>query len=82
LSATDRWGKSSGSWKIIPMPRRWMGRSVTSTPSTRTRPAASGTTPAIVASRVDFPLPLGPRIATISAGARTRSMPVANVTPS
>ncbi len=58
------------------------GSVVTSVPSTRMRPAGIGTTPAISPRRVDFPLPLGPRIATISDAATVRDTPVRKVTPS
>ena len=50
-------------------------------PSTRISPAASGTSPRIALSSVDFPTPLGPRIATNSRSGTSRSTSRQTVRP-
>lgn len=51
------------------------GFPVTSRPSSRMRPPDGGTRPVMAFSRLDFPAPLAPTMATVSPSATQRSTP-------
>src|SRR6266404_5656867 len=82
FSNTERCGKSAYDWKTIPSPRWWAGRSVTSWPSIRTRPAVGSTKPAIRLRVVVLPQPDGPSSESSSPSYTTRSRPATARTPS
>src|SRR5258705_39155 len=82
FSNTERCGKSAYAWKTIPSPRWWAGRSVTSWPSIRTRPAVGSTKPAIRLRVVVLPQPDGPSSESSSPSYTTRSRPATARTPS
>ncbi len=75
LPCTSRWGNSAWSWNMSPKPRRCGGTRARSSPSHETRPRASGSRPATARSSELLPLPLGPRMHTISPSATSRSTP-------
>ena len=70
-------GSSSCRWKTMPTSRSWVRsraarRPPRWSPSRRTCPSSSGTTPASARSSVDLPAPLGPITATTSPGSAVR----------
>ena len=76
LPATDRCGNSTSSWNSSPIRRLWVGRPVTSRPSSPTRPVmvkAAGSVPTIAARAVDLPQPDGPMRVSTSPGVTVTS---------
>ena len=59
-------GKREKSWNTIEMPRFDIGSFVISFPSIFISPLSTLSIPLIRDNRVDFPLPLGPRMVTSS----------------
>ena len=78
LSRTVSCGKIPRSWGTKPMPRRARsngGSAVIALPRYRMTPDVAGSKPMSSRSRVDFPMPLWPRIPTTSSSRTWRSTP-------
>lgn len=69
FASTVSQGSSLASWNMKPI----RGRSPGSAPAKRTRPESGSSSPATSLRSVDFPQPLGPRIATDSPAPTRRS---------